>query len=281
MPGMDWRVLAASLAIVFPTASAQAYVNNQSAEIVIGQPDMISNSSGTNNKSLKVPASIHKEGTRLFIADYGNHRILMYNNYPTANHVSADIVIGQPDMSSNSSGHDAKKFTWPTSVCSDGIKMIVADSLNNRVLIFNSIPTENYVSADVVIGQPDMTSNSPNADGVKANTLYRPYCVYYDRMRLIIADMGNSRVLIYNTIPTTNYASADIVIGQPNMTSNDAGLNDKALEHPGCAFSDGIRLFVVDTNHSRVLIFNTIPTTNYIPADVVIGQPDLWSTGGE
>ena len=42
--------------------------------------------------------------------------------------------------------------------------LIVADEGNNRVLIYNNIGSLGATngSADVVIGQPDMVSNSPN-----------------------------------------------------------------------------------------------------------------------
>jgi hypothetical protein len=53
-------------------------------------------------------------------------------------------------------------------VYTDGNKLFVADILNQRVLIFNSIPTSNGASADVVVGQPNFTSNS---SGTTANTL--------------------------------------------------------------------------------------------------------------
>ncbi len=50
----------------------------------------------------------------------------------------------------------------PVSVTSDGQRLYVADLGHNRVLIWNSIPTANQQPADVVVGQPDMTSATPN-----------------------------------------------------------------------------------------------------------------------
>jgi hypothetical protein len=37
---------------------------------------------------------------------------------------------------------------------------------------------------------------------------------------MFVSDFYNHRVLIYNTIPATNNASADVVIGQANFTNN-------------------------------------------------------------
>ncbi len=41
---------------------------------------------------------------------------------------------------------------------------------------------------------------------------------------------------------------------------------------PTSVTSDGTRLFVTDLGYNRVLIWNTIPTTNQAPANVEIGQ---------
>ena len=37
------------------------------------------------------------DGTRLFIADGGNDRVLVYNSIPTQNAAKADVVLGEPD----------------------------------------------------------------------------------------------------------------------------------------------------------------------------------------
>ena len=37
--------------------------------------------------------------------------------------------------------------------------------------------------------------------------------------KLYVADTQDNRILIYNKIPTTNNAAADVVVGQPNFTS--------------------------------------------------------------
>ncbi|UCD55446.1 MAG: hypothetical protein JSV93_01205, partial [Candidatus Omnitrophota bacterium] len=64
------------------------------------------------------------------------------------------------------------------------------------------------MSADVVVGQADFTSNSINQTGsttvAGANTLYASQSAFSDGKRLFIADQYNNRVLIYNSIPTSN-----------------------------------------------------------------------------
>jgi hypothetical protein len=252
------------------------------ANVVVGQPDMTSYSANnggisaaTNNGMEDV--SISPEG-KLCIADDANNRVLIYNTIPTSNGVGADVVVGQPDMTSgtaNNGGIGADTISRTKGISCSGSKLIISDISNNRVLIYNSIPVSDHAGADYVVGQPDMTSSTANNGGLGANTLNAPMGVYYDGTRLFIADSGNNRVLIYNSIPTSNGESADFVIGQPNMTSstaNNGGISASSLKTPTRISSFGTKLIVADTNNSRVLIYNSIPTANGAVADTVIGQ---------
>jgi hypothetical protein len=266
--------------------------NNASANVVIGQPDMyssLSNQGGSvSANTLSCPGGVYTDGTKLFIADYSNHRVLIFNHIPTSNNASADIVIGQPDMTSNSVNQGgsvaATTLSSPQSVAYDSSskKLVISDQSNNRVLIFNSVPTSNNASADVVVGQQDMASNSDNQGGsVAANTLDGPDCARIVKGKLLVCDISNSRVLIFNTIPTSNNASADIVIGQPDMTSNSVNQGGSVaantLNFPADLYSDGTKIFIQDDNNNRIVVFNSIPTTNNASADIVIGQPDFIS----
>jgi WD40 repeat protein len=58
-------------------------------------------------------------------------------------------------------GHTGAVYS--VAVSSDGVRLFVTDLGYNRVLIWNSIPTQNNQPADVVVGQPDFTSLSPSA----------------------------------------------------------------------------------------------------------------------
>lgn len=262
--------------------------NGASAYTVIGQSDFTSRNSnngglGANTLNIPIDLAITNNG-KLLISDYNNHRILIYNSIPTTNNQSADVVIGQPDMISNTANHggiDASTLYRPYSMkVTTDQKLIVADSSNNRILIYNSIPTSNGISADVVIGQ-----NAFNTRGAGASTtaLNRPLGLNVTSDdKLLISDYNNHRVLIYNSIPTTNGAAADFVIGQPNFTSNtlnNGGISASTLYRPlGVETTSDGKLFIADSANNRVLFFNNIPTTNFMAADVVIGQPDFTSS---
>ena len=174
----------------------------------------------------------------------------------------------------------------PTAVASDGRVLAVADSDNNRVLIWNSIPSANGTPADVVVGQPNFTSSSIPGNIPTAKSMRGPSGLWIQNGKLYVADTQNHRILIFNSIPTANGAAADLVLGQPNLTTfvepdltkANTGATASNMESPVSVTSDGIHLFVSDLGHNRVMIWNTIPNANNVPADVIVGQPDVNSS---
>jgi hypothetical protein len=178
----------------------------------------------------------------------------------------------------------------PVSVTSDGIRLYVTDLGHNRVLIWNTIPTQNQAPADVVVGQPDINSSTTvnaaaannskllcestgnDADGKPvyparcAGTLDFPRFALSDGKRLFIADGGNNRVLVYSSIPTQNGQPADIILGQPNATdsvdSTDLLISSSdSLRTPMSLAWDGTNLYVSDTFNRRVMVFTPGETT--------------------
>lgn len=275
----------------FPSSSAQP------ADVVLGQPNLSANlinhtpgAPGTvSARSLYFPTGCHFSATGIIVADRSNHRVLIWNQVPTVNQTAADVVLCQPDMVSgtaNNGGVTAQSCYQPYSMTVSGTKLILSDINNSRVLIWNTLPTTNRVAADVVLGQPNMTSNTSNNGGVTSQSMsIQGRMLSTSGGRLFFADAFNNRVLIWNTIPTSNFAAADIVLGQPIMTAavvnntpGSAGtVSAQSMSAPRGVWSDGTRLFVAEYGNNRVLIWNTIPTSNQLPADVVLGQPDLTS----
>ena len=56
---------------------------------------------------MKGPSGLYSDGTRLFVADKLNNRVLIWNAWPTANGQAADVVLGQAAMTSNGYGTSA------------------------------------------------------------------------------------------------------------------------------------------------------------------------------
>lgn len=256
--------------------------NFQNASMVLGKPDFTTQVSGTlDAKEVESPYGnpMVQDGV-LFLSDYDNNRVLGFDSVPTENYASADFVLGQPDFSTNASGTAADKMDGPQTVLVSDGKLLIVDYNNNRVLIWNTVPTTTGGPADVVVGWPDF--GSP-ISGCTASTFFDPEGIFVANGRLIVADSGNNRVFIFNTIPSSNGASADIVLGQGDFvhgTENDddqdgtADTNPTArtLYYPTDVWSNGSNLVVTDNDNNRVLIWNSFPTASFTPADVVLGQ---------
>ncbi|MGI8991254.1 MAG: IPT/TIG domain-containing protein [Bryobacteraceae bacterium] len=272
------------------------------ADVVLGQTDFNKNDVGLTATGLRLPTAVASDGTILAVADTDNNRVLIWKQIPTAMTTPADIVVGQTDFTKNatSAPPNSKSLRGPQGVWIQNGKLFIADTQNNRVLVYNSIPSGNGAAADIVLGQPDFTTliqpDITQAPVVpKANSLVNPVAVTSDGQRLYVTDLGESRVLIWNNIPVQNGASADVALGQPDLTtgvdnnaaslcpSNGVDINNKptyparcgkTLSFPRFALSDGKRLFVADGGNDRILIYSTIPTANGQAADIILGQPD-------
>lgn len=243
-----------------PTTTGQA------ADVVIGQTDFVTSTSGCSATKMLSPKSlvVTPDG-RLFVADMGNNRVLVYNTIPTTNGAAADVVIGQDDFNTNTSGNAAHKMNgpWDISISTDG-KLLVSDVNNNRVLVFNAVPTQNGASADYVIGQEDFGISSA---GLATNKFNEPIGVTVSPTGILaVAEFVNHRVLIFNQVPQTNGASADIVLGQNNFTSNIeyaplGSPDDDNFNNPYTIYFDiNDRLFVNGRDMNRVMVFGDAPT---------------------
>ncbi len=266
-------------------------VSSASADLVIGQSDMFAGNANQGATvsafTLSGPRFIDTDGTKVFIADTNNNRVLIYNTIPVGNNVSADVVIGQPDMASSSANQgnaspSASTLNHPESVTFDQTtgKLLITDTGNNRILIFNTVPSISSASADLVIGQPDFVT--PTLGAVSGQNLSSPSAARIIQSQLIIADTFNNRVLTFNPVPTTDYASASAVIGQFDIASSSANQGGavaaNTLSTPTDIIWDGTRLLVQDSGNNRILAFPSIPTTDNALADDAIGQINLTSS---
>ena len=236
-----------------PTSSGQA------ADFVLGQSSFTTNSGnsgGISGSSLYWPIGVSGDGTRLFVADWWNNRVLVWNTLPTSTAQVASFALGQANFTSasaNAGGVSGSKLSRPTSVYSNGTKLFVADSINNRVLVWNTMPTASGQTASFALGQPNLTSNTANNGGLFATSLSGPGFVYSDGTKLFVSDCGNNRVLVWNTLPTSSGQAADAVIGQSNFTSSTAGLSPTKIGSPSGLAVAGGKLYIVDSYNNRVL----------------------------
>jgi uncharacterized protein (TIGR03437 family) len=305
----SFRAVTLLAGVVAGCAFAQTpdFNTGQAARLVLGQKNFTLADFGATNQLIGSPAGIALSSGVLWVVDANrlgstpnNNRILRFsdaNTYPAPNDPPdvvgstcgacrgvASLVLGQPDFVTTNQSLSARGMRDPTGVASDGQVLVVSDTDNNRILIWNSLPKANGQPADVVIGQPDFTHNATVSPPTQTS-LRGPEGVWISNGKLFVADTQDNRILIYNKIPTANNAPADVVVGQtsftafvqPDLTASQPSTAANNMQTPVAVTSDGVRLFVADLGQNRVLIWNTIPTANGAAADVAIGQPDLVS----
>ena len=269
--------------------------NDANADFVLGQPNFTSTGGGTAANQFGGPQSPYTVkgflGTKLVVADFYNSRVLIWRKAPTSNQVKANVVIGQAKFGTRNSACTAFGLNAPETLSIGGGHLVVADSSNARVLIYNRVPGISGQRASLVLGQNNFktcvtlnngtgASGSPSA----ANFSY-PAGVWTDGTRLVVTDEDENRVLIWKKFPTKNFQPADIVLGQPSFTSDVADNDGSNSSGPPTAsnlkmpydgvFSNGTQLFIDDQMNNRILVWNTFPTANFAPADVVLGQPNF------
>lgn len=254
-------------------------VNGQVADFVLGQDSGSDSDSGTAADAFNGPGSMLTHDGKFLLADLSNNRVLIWDEAPTAN-TPADTVLGQDDMQSSGHGCDASSMRQPHAMAIVEDKLVVSDTRNNRLLVWEEFPTENGQAADAVIAQPDLESCDGYSDvDTTGNRLSRPLDIWSDGQRLVVPDLDNHRVLIWNAWPGTGEETrdADVVLGQTQLTGSDSGVSESKLNFPLGAYYDGVRLFVTDASNHRVLVWESWPETHGAPADVVIGQDDFES----
>jgi hypothetical protein len=252
--------------------------------------------------TISSPAGISVIDGKLYVSDSGNHRVLRWNGLPSEDGEVPGLVMGQDNLECGEANRrglvGSGSLFFPFSVRSgDDQHVVVADKDNHRILIWQKIPFNDGWNADVCLGQFGMDEREPNRgdfDNVTPETLSFPTSAFYheESGKVFVVDQGNNRVLIWNKIPSNNGVPADLVLGQKDFYSREinGGLGMKRADSVGMYFPTDVvygrkGLFVSDTGNNRVLVWNELPTENGQPADLVIGQSTFsehrFNRGGE
>lgn len=232
--------------------------------------------------------------TAVIVTDSNNNRVLVYDA-PVSTGQSANVVLGQLNFTTATTGTTASTMNQPVSTAEDSAgNLYVADGLNCRVIQFQP-PFTNGMNASVVLGQPNLsTGNCPV--GISASTLGNNTTANGDQVDSVaidssgdlwVADSASSRVLEYQP-PFSNGMAATLAIGQADLTSGNpnqvlgggAPPTSSSLFDPGLfTFDSSGNLWIPDLNNNRLLEFKP-PFTTGMAASLVLGQADFTQNSG-
>ncbi len=217
------------------------------ADVVIGQPDFISEGRGM----LNVPTGVAFADSVLAVADAWNHRVLLWHGVPQTSNQPPDLVL-------------AGDLFWPYGVALHEGRLLVADTGNRRVLAWDEVPRTNR-SADHVVREGMRWPHAlafPGGDlfvadaGEVGEELNMPYGATVLGALLVVADTANSRLLGFEPAG----AKARFLAGQASF--DDKGENRwqaasrDSLCWPYGVSACGTTLVVADTGNNRVLLWD-------------------------
>ena len=234
------------------------------------------------------PRGVWLDDHRLVVCDSGNHRVLIWQGLPPADHAPATVVLGQESFTAEGPAAHGRGpengLHLPTAAIvvatGDREQLLVADAWHHRILIWREIPTASDTPPDWCLGQESLAAVEVNRGrGPTANSLYWPYGLAWIDSQLLVTDTGNRRVLIWHGLPEAD-RPADQVLGQPDFTANAENRGgppgSASFRWPHAIAAACGTLFVADAGNHRLLGWHG-PLDADRPADVVIGQPDFTS----
>jgi uncharacterized protein (TIGR03437 family) len=276
----------------FASWAAEATQFSPNAATVFGQDDFTKNGAnrgtgipGDNRLNRPIDAAV--AGGKLYLVDAFNHRVLRHTVNTGQTISNAEAVLGQVSMGAGAPNlTEGRELNFPGGIgvdySSTPPRIYVADTFNNRVLGYRDIRRlRSGEKADLVLGQPDLSSTVANYPGGQSDTptqkgLFNPLDVAVDNQgNVYVTDASNSRVVRFPKPDFNNPAvapDADLVLGQANFVSKNNAATQVTLNLPhGIAVTRAGAVLVSDRIHHRVLYFAP-PFSNGMAANKVFGQ---------
>lgn len=230
--------------------------NGAAADGVLGQPNFQSRTSGTTAQTFDNPYDLAVDAQdRLWVADFGNRRILRFDTPSKGNQPAANGVLGQTDFTTANPGYGPGQLDRPIRVTTstDG-RLYVADNGSQRVMRWDQVATlPNGAPAQGVLGrtslEPDADYLSPTGGFSEAQGLWSDA-----QGRLWLTDFRNERVILWNQAASKpNGGLVDLVLGQPNPATVPVRLPAAGVTYPqqGLEAASSGKFFIAD--QGRVL----------------------------
>lgn len=234
---------------------------------------------------LYAPRGVWIDDRCTIVADTGNHRVLVWHDPDPGRHADADVVLGQPDFTTEGAQADGRGpergMRLPTGVIVHDGRLVVADAWNHRLLVWDEVPSTSDVAPDRVIGQADERSVDENRGaGCGPLGFYWPFGLAVVGGQFWVADTGNRRVLGWDDVPEPDEPPA-VVLGQDDATSRDENRGEvgpKSFRWPHDVAGTDDTFLVADAGNHRLLGW-TPPPPGDVEARFVQGQPDFVEHG--
>jgi len=255
------------------TLDASNQLTDRVADAVLGQPDLTSRATSLTATGMNAPRGLAFDatGNRLFVADTGYHRVLVFDVAAITNGEAAAYVLGQTSFTAGSSGLAQNRLNGAQGVAFSGTLLYVADTANNRVMVFDVASITNGENAVHVLGQSNFTTSTA---GTSQTKLRSPRGVAVGGSnRLFVADTTNNRVMVFDVAAITDGEAAINVLGQSSFTTSTAATSQSGMRAPEGVVADASsRLFVGDSSNHRVTVYDIATITNGEAAVNVLGQ---------
>lgn len=214
---------------------AESKDDGSEADSVLGQADFLTTDAATTRSGMSAPTGLAVDlAGHLYVADSGNHRVLIFKNADTlADGSDADVVLGQlvdtdADPAAGTLGMDT-----PVGVSvSPNRTLFVSDQGNDRILLFLNVTSKgDGGAADGVLGKAGLESAA--ALGTDRSFVNLRGLWTDGNRRLWVADSALARVLRFDTDrfqPDAQIgASSAKLLGNDRYNLNGAGQNAKIV----------------------------------------------------
>ena len=248
--------------------------NGENAVNVLGQSSFTTSTaaitqSGLNLIIMRDTIALDSTNSRLFVSDYSNHRVMVFDVASITNGENAVNVLGQSDFTTRTRGTTQSKLKNPTGLAYVSPNLYVSDNNNHRVMVFDVTSITDGENAVNVLGQSDFTTATT---GTTQSKLSGPSAIAYLSPNLYVASDGNHRVMVFDVSSITDGENAVNVLGQSDFTTGTNGTTQSKLNTPEAVQIIGSNLYVSDNNNNRIMIFDVSSITDGENAVNVLGQ---------
>lgn len=155
--------------------------NFAAADKVIGKPSFNERDYDHNDPIWPYSVKVSPNG-QMTITDTQYYRVLLWQDWRTAFHQKADVIIGQPAFDANGQNQfnlfpKANTLNWCYDTCFYKNGLWVADTGSSRILWFKELPKQHNTPADNLLGQDNFKTGSENKNTIWSTegSLYWPF----------------------------------------------------------------------------------------------------------